>query len=516
MYDLVLQGGTIVDGTGAKPYVANLCIEGGKIAAITTESVNGKQVMDVSGLAVAPGFIDIHSHSETYPTYGGLPENVLRQGVTTQAPGNCGSSLLPAFSLEPGGTHPYCLDKFNHPGFPSVTDYAESMGKVALSCNYAPMAGPSTLRCSVVGQDDRRPTEEEMALMCQVLDRELDRGIFGMTLGLIYPPSSFADEDELVELAKVIAKHDGILAVHMRNEGPRLFDSVKEMLEIARKSGVHLQISHLKLMGKPQWGKAPQLTAMIEQAQAEGVNVTCDQYPFPASSTALTALIPRWAADGGPEALLKRVETREGTIMADIAREMDNRGGPHCVLIASANDCPQYPTKYISDIAKEMGIAPEEAVRQILLDTRAKCQCIYFSINQEDICHIMSKTWVRVSSDGSDRLYEGNDTLHPRNFATFSHYFQTARDFLPLETVVYKETGLTAKIMGLKDRGVLKEGNWADIAIFDPEKYASRSTFLKPNVPPTGMYHVLLAGQFVVRDEQITDNKPGKVILKNH
>ena len=517
MYDLILKGGLVVDGTGSAPQKANVCISGSRIAAITTQEVAGKEALDVTDLAVAPGFIDIHSHSDAQPFQSILPENYLLQGVTTQIVGNCGTAMVPTFSRIPGQINDYSSSKRGHAGFESVTGYLAGLEEIKPLCNYGTLAGHSNLRSSVLGYADRIPTEEELDFMCKTLDAELAAGCFGMSLGLIYPPSSFAEKEELVALSKVIAAHDGILSVHMRNEGPRVFTAVEEMLEIARLSGVHLQISHLKLMGKPQWGKAPQLTAMIEQAKAQGVNVTCDQYPFPASSTALTALVPRWAADGGTKAMLERLEHREGSILADISREMDNRGGPHCVLIVSGTQGhDEYLGKTIDALAKTLCLSPEETVRQVLLDTAAKPQCIYFSMSEEDIRHIMSKEWVCVGSDGSDRVIKSAPAIHPRNFATFPQYFQTVReyDILPLEQMVRKATGLTASILGLKDRGTLITGNWADICVFDPQRYKSNATFLVPQKAPEGMYHVLVNGQFAVKNQALTNAPIGLPLKK--
>lgn len=517
MYDLILKGGLVVDGTGSAPRKANVCISDGKIAAITDGPADAKEILDVSGLTVTPGFIDIHSHSDAQPFKGIAPENYVLQGVTTQLVGNCGTALVPTFSLDPEKPNDCAIAKRGFAGFESISEYLAELDRLQPQCNYCTMAGHCNLRSSVLGYEDRVPTDEELALMCQKLDEEMEKGSFGMSLGLIYPPSSFAEKEELVALAKVIAKWDGILAVHMRNEGPRIFEAVEEMLDVARLSGVHLQISHLKLMGKPQWGKARQLTAMIEKAQAEGIHVTCDQYPFPASSTNLTALVPRWAANGGTKPMLARVENREATVLADIAREMDNRGGPDCVLVVGPAKYKAYVGKTILEIAGELELCPEEAVRQVLLDTNATAKCIYFSINEEDIRHIMQKDWVCVGSDGSSMVMATAPALHPRNFATFPQYFQTVREYniLPLEKMVRKATGLTAQIMGLTDRGTLEVGKWADICVLDAESFASQSTFLVPQKPPVGLYHVLINGTFALKDQQLTLAQCGKGLRRN-
>ena len=516
MYDMVLTGGTIVDGKRTKPYKANLCIKDGKIARITTEAVEAKETFDVSGLAVAPGFIDIHNHSDGTPFHNRTPASMIRQGVTTEIIGNCGGSCVPGLEETRERCEAYNMQKRSIPGFLTVTDYAAAITELTPGTNYGPLLGHSNLRMAVMGFVNRDPNEEEMEKLKALLEREMQRGAFGMSLGLIYPPSAFSAREELVELAKVIAKYDGILSVHMRNEGPRIFEAVEEMIDIARRSGVHVQISHLKLMGTPQWGKAPQLIAMIDRARAEGLNITADQYPFPASSTSMTALVPHWAHDGGRDAMLERLEKEYDSIRAEVLKEMTNRGGPDTIMVDSSAGCPQYVGKYVSQIAQELGVDPVEAVRRVLLDSKGSTHCIYFCINHDDIHHIMKQLYVCVGSDGYGRDYNIAANPHPRNFAAFSQYFQTVREhnIHPLEDMVYKATGLTASILGITDRGTLTEGNWADIAIFDPEVFASQSTFLAPKAPPVGMHHVLVNGKFAVRNNEQTGICAGMGILK--
>lgn len=515
MYDLVLTGGLIVDGKRTTPYSANLAIKDGRIAKIAAEPMEAAETVDVSGLVVAPGFIDIHSHSDAIPFHTRTPEGKIRQGVTTEVIGNCGGSIMPGWEEKPELHESYCQRKKSHPGFLSVSDYAKAINEAGHVCNCAPLLGHSNLRTGVMGFVNRDPSEEEMEVLKSILDREMRRGAFGMSLGLIYPPSAFSAKEELIELSKVIAKYDGILSVHMRNEGPRIFQAVDEMIEIAERSGVHVQISHLKLMGKPQWGQAAQLIAKIDEARARGLNITCDQYPFPASSTSLSALVPHWAHDGGIDELLRRVEHEFDAIRGELLQEMSNRGGPDTILVATCKE-PKYVGKYISQIAEELGLSADEAVRRVLLDSKNGTQCIYFCINEQDIHYIMKQLYVCVGSDGTARNYEGHSTVHPRNFATFPQYFQTVREhsILPLEDMVYKATGLTAAILGIHDRGTLTEGNWADIAVFDADSFASRSTFLAPNQAPVGMQHVLVNGKFAVHNDRLTGDCTGVAVLK--
>ena len=274
MFDLVLTGGTVIDGTRAKAYAADVCIKDGKIAEIVEKfSGESKEVVDVSGKVVSPGFIDIHSHSDACPLVDYEPESKLYQGVTCEITGNCGISILPSTPETNDSIADYVYNQLELPvgdlsikGMHTLKDYAERINAKGTNLNYGLLVGHGTLRGAVMGFVDRDPTDEEMEQLKAVLDRELENGAFGMSLGLIYPPSAFCKSDELVELAKVLKKHDAILSVHMRNEGPRLFQAVEEMIDITRRSGVHLQISHLKLMGKPQWGRSQELLDKIEAA----------------------------------------------------------------------------------------------------------------------------------------------------------------------------------------------------------------------------------------------------------
>lgn len=517
MYDLKIVGGAVYDGLGGEPIFANVYIKDGKIAEISNQNKEAKEQINAQGLCVAPGFIDIHSHSDQVPFRNGNAECQVRQGVTTEIVGNCGEALFPSLPEHQSETEDYCKHHFGAKGYDSVSDYASAVNEVKYVNNIGGLVGHSNLRIAVMGYVNRDPDENEMRALCELLDRELEMGAFGMSIGLIYPPSAFSKKEELIALARVLAKHNAILSVHMRNEGPHVFEAVDEVIEIAEKSGVHLEISHLKLMGKSQWGKAPELTQKIEAARKRGVNVTCDQYPFTATCTSLSVLVPHWAHEGGTDMLCKRVEACEGDILEAIQNEMENRGGPDCVMALICDGHKEYEGKFISEISKELALSPVETVRKILLDTHGSACCNYFSINEQDVKYIMSKDYVSVGSDGVARDYTCRETPHPRNFAAFSQYFQTVREnkIMPLSKMIRKATSLTAETLGLTDRGVLKEGYCADIVIFDGENFSSRSTFLEPKKAPIGMQYVIVNGIVAVENGELTCKRGGNAILKN-
>ena len=516
-YDLILSGGLVIDGTGKEPYAANVCVKDGKIACITTEKdLNAKEMLDVSGFAVTPGFIDTHSHSDANLLQDAPTESKLAQGVTTEIIGNCGMSVLPATEEHYEELDDYVQLNYRTHVRNSVSDYAADAQQKGLSINCGMLVGHSMLRMAVMGFVNRDPDENEMEQLKALLDRELRRGAKGMSLGLIYPPSAFSSQEELVELSKVIAKHNGLLAVHMRNEGAKVFEAVDEMITIAERSGAHVHISHLKLMGKPQWGRSVELLQKIRSARDRGIHITCDQYPFHASSTLVTAMVPHWAHAGGPEALMRRMENREGA--EEIRNEMENRGGPHAVLVVNTRGAhPAWEGMYIDEIAQELGVDPVDAVIRVVLETKTTGECIYFSMDPQDVMNIMQEPYICVGSDGNALSFDKNFTksnVHPRHFAAFSQYFQTVREnnLMPIQQAVHKATGLAAEIMNITDRGILAEGMAADIAVFDPNAYESRSTFMESRVPPVGVRHVLVNGEFALRDGSITQNRNGKVI----
>ena len=525
MYDYVLKNGWIVDGGRGEPYRADLCIKDGRIAEITQAAPEGGETIDVSGLIVSPGFIDIHAHSDASPLVGYPVESKLAQGVTTEICGNCGISLLPTERGCEASVQEYFSSELEMPlngkqiAMSSMGAYADAVQRSGTALNVGMLVGHGTLRLSVMGFVDRPPTAQEMEQMKALLDRELSAGAMGMSLGLIYPPSAYGTTEELIELAKVVKKHDAILAVHMRSESVHIFEAVDEMLAVAEKSGVHLEISHLKLIGKPQWGRAKELISKIRVAQTHGVRVTCDQYPYTASSTALTALMPNWSHAGGNEEMLRRLREREGTLCEEMEQEMENRGGPDAILITSTHGShSEYEGKTISDLAKEFSITPLDTVIRILLECKVSVACVFFCISEEDMLDIMAEPFICVGSDGYSFSYDERYTKtnpHPRSFATFPQFFQTVREkqLMSIQDAVYKATALPAQILGLHDRGQLKKGMAADITVFDKDQIVSRSTYLDPKVRPVGIPYVFVGGKLAYCNDRTVDFRSGRVLL---
>lgn len=527
MYTYVLRQATIIDGTGGAPYCGDVCLSGDRIAEIIPHYEGPCEVsLDLTGKILCPGFIDIHTHSDTVPLMIKMnPESKLYQGVTLEITGNCGISHIP---LSPekqieltqfyNSMLPLSLDYIQlHDE--SVSDYAKRVSLYPPATNYGALVGHGTLRGAVMGFDMIPATPQNQEDMEALLNQELERGAFGMSLGLIYPPSSFATIQELTGLARVLQKKNRILSVHMRSESDGIFQAMDEMLDIAKETGVHLQISHLKLIGKAQWGQSQRLLSRLEQARRDGCKVTCDQYPFHASSTGLSALLPGWAHSGGNTDMVKRVQTPGTELLDEISQEIERRGGAGSVVVVDTQGiCPQVEGKTLEDIAALAGCTPAVQATELLSRCGGVVTCIYFAMDMEDVCTMMKDLTIAVASDGTNLSYKesAGHNYHPRNFGTFPRFLEIVRqrDLMPLEKAIYKITGLPRTILNLKDRGIIATGAVADITIFDYEQVAYAGTFQKSAVRPTGIEYVFIAGEPALLKGEQTDARRGRVLLR--
>lgn len=527
MLDVLIRNGTIVDGTGSNRYQADVGINNAMITYIQKDlDVPAKHVIDAQGQIVSPGFIDIHSHSDLSPFFTNYKmQSKLYQGISLEIVGNCGISCLPTNDesrktitalLEAGLELPLngMLVEDN-----SITDYAEHIKRCPATTNVGLLIGHGTLRGCVMGFDMRPPTKEELQAMADLLDHELANGAFGMSLGLIYPPSSYAEFEELIVLAKVLKKHEAILTVHMRSESTHIFEAVREMLEVAESSHVHLEISHLKLIGKPQWGKANELLAMIKEAQNKGLYVTCDQYPYTATSTNMAAMVPGWAQSGGPEAMCQRLAKPSKDLLAEIKAEMERRGGADKVLIVSTHGkYPEFEGVTLDQAAKALNLEAEMAVTVLLCAANGGIPCCYFCLAEEDMLTIMREPFICVGSDGYALPFDKgliSVNPHPRSFGTFPRFLQVTREqqLMSLEAAIAKITALPAKILGLKDRGTLTIGKKADLTIFDAAQIADKSIYTDSLRKPSGINYVIIDGKIALAEGEQVGKNFGRVLL---
>lgn len=504
-YDVILAGGEVYEGQGMMAMVADIGIRGDRIAAIG--NLDGERAnlrIDVSGLAVAPGFIDIHSHAlRASENRSGIflwpdAENLVRQGVTTVIGGPDGNSPLP------------------------IEEYLARLEQSPAAVNFGTFVGQGSVRGKVIGEDDRPATDEELEQMRIEVRTAMEAGAFGLSSGLLYAPGSFATTEEVIELAKQVAPYGGIYISHMRNEALGLIESVEETIRIGEEAGIPAQLTHHKAMGEPMWGKSRESLAIVDAAIARGVDVSIDQYPYPASSTGLPAVFPRWSLDGGDEALRARLEdpavrarVKEGIVFALV----NERGGndPSRVVLADCKWDPSLNGMNLAELLRQHETeATVENAAELIMDLQyaGGCACVYHAMSMDDVDRIMQHPVTMIASDGGIEA-PSERRPHPRNYGTFAKVlgeFVRERKVLSLPTAIRKMTRLPADRINLSDRGRLETGAMADIVIFDPDTIIDRATFEDPHQYAEGVHHVFVNGQAVLLDGQMTGARPGRVL----
>lgn len=527
MDDLVIRGGMILDGTGAEPLRADLAVRDGRITAITPHhSGPARRVVDARGQTVAPGFIDIKTHSDFTLPYAPRAESKVRQGVTTEVVGHCGFSLAP---VVPGRAR--LLQDYLAGFAPWIetreTTFAAYMDSFpATAVNTIMQVGHNTLRLMTVGMDDRAPSEDEMGVMRRLLAEGLAAGALGMSSGLFTAPGSFARPGELHALLGVVRQHGGTYATHLRSESTEVFEAVREAIEASEVSGVHVQIVHLKLSGLENRGRAGQLLAEIDAARARGVRVDCDAYPYTCAANPLRNLLPLWVQEGGLPAMLGRL--RDPAVRRRVNREIDERGltsfgriaSWDAVSISTSRTRSSDAGRSIAELARGEGVEAIDLVCDLLEADAGATFVVVCSIDEADVQALLRSPAVLVGSDGRSVAPDsvaGQGRPHPRFYGTFprvlGHY---ARDLglLSLPEAVHKMTGAPAKVLGLVDRGLLREGYRADVTVFDPATIIDRATYEDPHRYPAGIGTVIVNGTVVVDAGEHTGTRPGRVLRR--
>jgi N-acyl-D-amino-acid deacylase len=528
-HDVLIRGGLLLDGTGAAGRLGDIAIRDGRIAAIGDE-LRGEaaKVIDARGLAVAPGFIDIKTHSDFTLPINPRAESKVRQGVTTEIIGHCGFSVAPV----PAGKVDLLRDYLSPsaPWLPfretTFSDYLDTFPATAV--NAGMLIGHNTLRLMVMGMDERPPTPDELAAMIGLLEEALDAGALGLSSGLFTAPGSYAQPDEVIALCRVLKRCNAGYFTHLRDEANKVLEALEEAIDIAEKCGVHVEIVHFKCSGMDNWGKAARALDMIAQAKARGLDVDCDSYPYAAGSNPLKNLLPQWVQAGGVATMLQRLqlgETRE-RIRADIARDGLNNWGRiaswDCVQISVSPHLPQHAGRTIAALAAERGQDPIDVIADYLIEDRGSTRVLVTSISEDDIRDIVRSPMPLVGSDGNCVATYGSVSQgmpHPRFYGTFPRIIgRYVRELgaLPLELAVHKMTGASARALKFKDRGLLREGYRADATVFDPADFRDRATYADPHQYPSGSRTtVLVNGTLVVENSVHTGALPGKVLRRD-
>ena len=501
-FDVLIRGGTVIDGTGAARFRADVALKGDRVALVSREAIaptRAARVVDATGRIVAPGFIDVHAHLDPLPQLPGA-ESAVRQGVTTALGGPDGGSPLP------------------------LAPYMAAREQQRIGINVGYLVGHNTVRRQVMGVVDRVPTAHELARMKALVAEGMSHGAFGMSTGLRYLPGNFAKTDEVVALARVAADSGGIYTSHLREEGLGLVEGVAEAIVIGRDARIPVVLTHHKAVGTKMWGASTRTLAMLDSARRAGIDVMADVYPYTATSTSLSVLIPTWAFDGGDSSFARRVKDpalRDSIRRGIVFNILNDRGGGDLARVQFSNVRwqPALNGRTLADWARERGLAPTpENGADLVIEGELEggASMIYHVLDERDVQRIMAHPQVMIGSDG--RLSApGPTSPHPRAYGTFprvlGHYARDLKLF-PLEVAVHKMTGQSAARLGFRDRGVLKDGVYADVVVFDPATVADRSVFANPHQYPVGIDYVFVNGIAAVDGGRFIDVRSGRVLKR--
>ena len=500
-YDLVLRNGWIADGSGNPMYRGDVAIAGDTIAAIAPRLEDGREVIDVAGQVIAPGFIDIHTHARRGIFDVPTADNYVRQGVTTLMEGPDGSSPLP------------------------IKAFLDKVAALPPAVNFGTFIGQGSVRHAVIGDGDRKASADELSRMKTLVRQGMLDGAYGLSSGLIYVPGNFTPHEEVIELARVAGELGGMYISHMRDEAAHVEDSVRATIDVGEQGHLPTQVTHHKIVGVGNWGASARTLALIDAARARGVDATIDQYPYTASSSGLTILLPAWSLDGGQPAVVKRLAdpAMRAKVRAAVAENIrTDRGGgdPANVVIASCSWDPSLAGKNLAEItaARGLQLTIDNAAETVLaLVEKGGAQAVYHAMSEEDLERILKHPATMVGSDGEIPIF-GKAAPHPRSYGTFARVlavYVREKKLLTLEEAVRKMSSFPAARIGLADRGVLRSGMKEDVVVFDPARVRDVATFEKPHQYAEGFALVVVNGKVVYRDGKMTGNRPGRVLRRN-
>ena len=520
-FDTIIKNGVIHAGDGKAPIVGDIAIRGGKIAALGKDlGTSADVVIDAQGLVVSPGFIDIHTHTDTNLFDAPKGDSRIFQGITTDLGGNCGYCPF-VYSDEAWESR---KDRPRHggPAWRNIDGFYQRLTENKIGINYASLVGHGDVREAVVGPYNVKATDEQLRQMCAELDHQLELGAMGLSYGLEYAPGCYCDTREMVELNKVVKKHNALYTIHMRNEDDHVLEAMDEAIAAARLSGARLEISHLKAQNPANFDKIDEMLGKIDAARAEGIDIAFDRYPYTAFSTGFTSFIPIELRDGTSEDIYARLNDKAACekIKRYAYSRLERFGGPQQVVVAGCNDPANavYAGKNLAECCQISGMDEWEMIRYLLISEKLEVNQATFAMKEENLCKIYAHPLSMPASDGSVYSPEGvlgKELPHPRSYGTFPRFFEKfvrEQKVLDLPTAIWKCTGLPASRMKLKERGQLIPGYAADITVFDPATIADRSTYAQPHQFPAGIVHVFVNGVHTIKEGAHTGALSGIVL----
>ncbi len=526
-YDVVIRNGSIIDGTGNPRFRGDIAVQGDRIVAVgRLGEVRARHTIDAAGLVVSPGFIDMLGWSDLKLLADGRAASKITQGITTEITGE-GSSVAPQTDATIADDAEYHASLGITVDWYDLDGYFRRLEESGSTINIATFVGATQVRAVVLGNDDRAPTPAELQRMAALVDTAMMQGALGVSTSLVYAPAFYASTEELIALAQAASRNGGVYATHLRDEGLRIDAAIEEALAVAEAAGIPVEIWHLKRAGSPNWGDMPRVLAKLDSARAAGVDVTANLYPYVASATSLDASIPQWAHEGGDSVMIERLQdpAERSRIRTDILNPSSDAesfyrgaGGAAGVMIAGvlADSLRYLEGRTVAHVAAEWGVDPLDALFDIVIKDNGNTGAIYFSMNESDVRDAVGHWWTSFCTDYGAVATDGilsEDRVHPRVYGSFTRilgrYVREHR-LLSLESAIRKMTSLPAQRVGLGDRGILRPGMAADIVVFDPTSVIDRATFADPHQYSAGVKYVLVNGELVLDDGEITDNRPGR------
>lgn len=527
MLDFLIENATVYDGTGKKYFEANVGVEKNQIVFVGSQKEKAKNYIQANHFILCPGFIDVHSHSDHALLINPTADSKITQGVTTEIGGNCGYSAAPIWGEAKDRRVEEYKKAYNlKVDWNTLGEYFQRLEKEKISVNYAHLIGHNTLRLSAMGSGNRAPSQKELSEMCKGLEKGMKEGAVGLSTGLIYAPACYSKIDEAISLAKVCHDLHGIFTFHMRSESDEVLEAIQEVLEIAQKTNIPVQISHIKTSGERNWNKITEMFRLIENAKKEGIDVECDCYPYNASQTGLMQVLPNWTFEGGPKELAKRL--KDPSNRKQIKKEILELHPPHedylnkvVIMEVLSKKNKQFEGLTVEKAAQKAKKDVFDFLFDLLIEEEAAIAAIYFTQSEENVKNFLKKEYVFVASDSECRTLKGplaQGKPHPRGFGTFPRIIRKyvrEEKVLDLETAIYKMTGQPAKRFKLEKRGEIKPGYFADLVLFDFNKIKDVSDFLDPFHYCEGIEYVFVNGKMAIEKGKQTFVRSG-TILRSH